>query len=294
MYKKALLIYNGNAGQAEIDNIFKNIIPILSNKIKHLMLSKTDHEGDAELIAKNSGKDYEIIISLGGDGTLHEVINGIAELDDPPIIGILPAGTCNDFARSLNVPLNLTEAAECIVKGETKDINIGTVNNHYFTNFVGLGLISEISKSINAGFKNIMGKMSYYTAAIKKLGEKEEFDFILETENDEIRDKAQMIIILNGYYAGSTLVPVNSIDLQDNLLNVFIVYDTGIPLLMKYLTQKENFEQQVTDQQIKHIKANKINIKTEKEMSIDTDGEMYLNTPINIGVLSKKVNFIVG
>lgn len=294
MYKNALLIYNGNAGQAEIENILKRIIPILSKKIKHLMLSKTEKAGDAEIIVRNSAEDYEIVISLGGDGTLHEVINGIAELEDPPIIGILPTGTCNDFARSLNIPLDLNKAAENILKGETKPINIGTVNNHYFTSFVGVGLITEISKNVNSDLKSIIGKISYYPTILKKLGDQEDIEFSLETESDKITDKAQMIIVLNGYYAGSTLVPVDSIDLQDDLLDIFIVYEAGFALLTKYLTQKETFEQQITDEEIRHIQAKEININTSKELTLNTDGEKYLKTPMNIGVLNKKIKFITG
>lgn len=294
MYNKALLIYNGNAGQAEIETIFKTIVPILSKGISHLMLSKTEKEGDAELIAKNSGEAYDLLISLGGDGTLHEVINGIALLDNPPILGILPSGTCNDFARSLNIPLNLDEAAENILKGKSKSINIGKVNDRYFTNFVGVGLITDIAENINSEVKNKLGKMSYYTSTIKSLGEKEQFDFELKTENEDLKGKAGMIIVLNGFYAGTTLVPVKALDLQDNLFDVFIVYEAGFSLLMKYLTQKEQFEKVVLDSEIKHIQTNEIKINTKQKMSIDTDGEIYLETPIDIKVLNKKIEFIIG
>lgn len=294
MYNKAILIYNVNAGKTEVDNIFKQIIPILTKGIKHLMLSKTEKAGDAEIIAREYGADFDLLISLGGDGTLHEVINGIAELETPPLVAILPAGTCNDFARSLNLPLNMEEAAENILKGEIKSINIGKINERYFTNFVGTGLITQISDNINPNTKNLMGKISYYTAAVKTLKEQEDFHFKLTTENETIEDDAAMIIILNGSHVGSTFVPVKSIDLQDNLFDIFIVYDAGLALLMKYITQKENFEDQVSHDEIKHIQAKNIKINTQSKMELDTDGEIYLKTPIEISVLDKNIQFITG
>ncbi len=294
MYNKAILIYNGHAGQTEVDNIFKQIIPILTKGIKHLMLSKTEKAGDAEIIAREFGADFDLLISLGGDGTLHEVINGIAELETPPLVAILPAGTCNDFARSLNLPLNMEEAAENILKGEIKSINIGKINERYFTNFVGTGLITQISDNINPNTKNLMGKISYYTAAVKTLKEQEDFHFKLTTENETIEDDAAMIIILNGSHVGSTFVPVKSIDLQDNLFDIFIVYDAGLALLMKYITQKENFEDQVSHDEIKHIQAKNIKMNTQSKMELDTDGEIYLKTPIEISVLDKNIQFITG
>lgn len=294
MYNKAILIYNGKAGQNEVDNIFKQIIPILSKGIKHLMLSKTEKAGDAEIIAREFGSDFDLLISLGGDGTLHEVINGIAELKTPPLVVILPTGTCNDFARSLNITLNIKEAAENILNREIKSVNIGKINERYFTNFVGTGLITQISENINPNTKNLMGKISYYTAAVKTLKEQDDFHFKLTTENETIEDDAAMIIILNGTHAGSTFVPVKSIDLQDDLFDVFIVYDAGLALLMKYITQKENFEDQVTKDEIKHIQAKKIKISTERNMDLDTDGEVYLKTPIEISLSEKNIEFVTG
>lgn len=294
MYDKALLIYNDNAGQGEVETIFEVILPILSKEINNLMFSKTKKEGDAEFIAKQFGESYDIIISLGGDGTLHEIINGIAELELPPIIGILPAGTLNDFARSLNIPLDLSVAANNILKGKTQLINIGKVNDRYFTNFVGVGLITDIAENINSNVKDMMGRISYYTSTIKSIGEKEDFEFVLKTENEKITDTAGMIIVLNGYYAGSTLVPVKNVNLQDDLFDIFIVYDAGFSLLMKYLIQKENFKDRVSNDEIIHLQAKEIIIETNDKMRIDTDGEIYLNTPIKIEVLDRKFEFIVG
>lgn len=74
-----------------------------------------------------------------------------------------------------------------------------------------------------------------------------------------------MIIVLNRNYAGSSLVPVESIDMQDDLFDIFIVYEAGFLLLMKYLTQKENFEHQVTEDEIKYIQAKEIMIETKKK-----------------------------
>lgn len=294
MYKNALLIYNGNAGQNEMDKILRNITPILSKEIDDLTLSKTKAAGDAEIIAKEKGEDYELVISLGGDGTLHEVINGIASIKNPPILGVIPSGTCNDFARGLNMPLKLEDAAETIIKGNIENIDIGKVNNRYFTNFVGTGLITNISENINPNTKNIMGRISYYTSTIRSMSEKESFEFTLKTENGKIKDRAGMVVILNGNHVGTSVVPVKNISMSDGLFDVFIVYNAGFSLLMRYLTQKDNFEDNITDHEIKHIQAKEITIKTTKEMSLDTDGEVYLRTPVEINVVKKRFKFIVG
>lgn len=174
------------------------------------------------------------------------------------------------------------------------EIDIGKVNNRYFTNFVGTGLITDISENINPNTKNIMGRISYYTSTIKSMNEKDDFEFILHTENKKLKDKAGMVVILNGNHVESTLVPVKSISMTDGIFDIFIVYNAGFSLLIKYLTQKENFEENITENEIKHIKINKIKLETKNEMMIDRDGEVYLNTPVNIYVRNKKIKFITG
>lgn len=139
-----------------------------------------------------------------------------------------------------------------------------------------------------------MGRISYYTAAIKRINENKDFEFVLKTENEEIKYKAGMIVVLNVYYAGSSLVSVESVNIQYYFFDIFIIYDAGIFLLLKYLTQKENFEQQVTESEVKHIQAKDIMIETKKQMSLVTNGEVYLQTPIKINVVNKKIEFIVG
>ncbi|MGO1820034.1 MAG: diacylglycerol/lipid kinase family protein, partial [Senegalia sp. (in: firmicutes)] len=208
-----------------MDKILGNITPILTKGIDNLTLAQTKNAGDAENIAKEKGKDYELVISLGGDGTLHEVINGLGAIKKPPIIGVLPAGTCNDFARGLNIPLKLEDAAEKIIEGKIKNIDIGKVNNRYFTNFVGAGLITDISENINSDSKNIMGRISYYTSAIRSMSDKKPFKFTLKTEKEKIKDNAAMVIVVNGNHVGSKYVPVKSISMTDGYFDVFILYD---------------------------------------------------------------------
>ncbi|NBI06332.1 YegS/Rv2252/BmrU family lipid kinase [Senegalia massiliensis] len=264
-----------------MNKLLGEIIPILSNEIDNLTIAKTKKANHAEEITYEKGKDYEII-------------NGIERLKNSPIVAIIPSCTCNDFARSLNIPLNLNDASNTILKGNVSEIDIGKVNNRYFTNFVGTGLITDISENINPKTKNIMGRISYYTSTIKSMNEKDDFEFILHTENKKLKDKAGMVVILNGNYVESTLVPVKSISMTDGIFDIFIVYNSGFSLLIKYLTQKENFEENITENEIKHIKASEIKLETKNEMMIDTDGEVYLNTPVNIYVRNKKIKFITG
>ncbi|MBS4539176.1 diacylglycerol kinase family lipid kinase [Clostridium sp. D2Q-11] len=294
MYKKGLLIYNGNAGQTESNEKLSEVVGILSEGIDELTLIKTKNPGDAEEITKEKGEEYEIVMFLGGDGTVHEGINGIAHLQNPPIVGIIPGGTCNDFARGLNVPLKLSQSPKAILKGKTKEVDIGKVNDRYFTNFTGVGLITEISENVNPTTKNIMGRISYYSSTIRSMGENDNFKFTLKTENEKIEDEAGMVIIVNGNHVGSIKVPNKSISMNDGLFDIFIVYNAGISLLVKYLTQKDTFEDKVSEEEIKHLQARKISLRTEENMSTDTDGEVYLQTPLEIEVKKKKLKFIVG
>lgn len=294
MYKKGLLIYNGKSGQTTGMKKINEVAGILSEGIEEFTLIHTKKSGDAERIAKERGKDYDIVILLGGDGTVHEGVNGLATLDNPPIIGILPGGTSNDFAKGINMPQKLNNAAKTIIEGKTSKIDIGKVNDRYFTNFFGVGLVTKISEGTDKKTKDLMGRVSYYISAIRNMRDEDTFEFTLETNESTIEDEAAMVIAINGNFVGSIEVPKKDISMEDKLLDIFIIYKAGVSLILKYLTQKETLEENIENEQIKHIQASEFKLTTKEDLKVDTDGEVYMKTPAKVSLKEKNLTFIVG
>ncbi|ANE46598.1 lipid kinase [Paenibacillus swuensis] len=294
MYSRALLIYNGNAGQAETHRVLGAAVAILSPAIAELTLMPTQSQGDTERICRERGEDYELVIVLGGDGTVHECVNGLAPLEKPPIVGILPGGTCNDFARSLHVPLDIEQAAQAIVNGLMRPVDIGQAGERFFSNFYGIGLITDTSENINSGLKGMFGKLSYFVSTLQTLKAAKSFAYRLDMGDRVVDGEAVMVLVSNGRSIGTSALPTPLDALRDGLLDVFIIREAGIPLLIEVLSQKTSQNWDPEKSQIDYFQAPVIELTTNEPMRADTDGEIYTETPVRLSVVREKLRFITG
>ena len=293
-FQKGLLIYNGKAGKRSLDKNLQEVVPVLAETLDELTLMKTKEAGDGEKICKEYGSQFDVIFILGGDGTVHECINGVACLEKPPAVSILPAGTCNDFSRLLKIPQDLSAAASLVSAGKIVNMDIGKVNDRFFSNFWGIGLISEASENINAASKNLLGKISYYISAIQTVKEASPFSFSLTYDDKVIEDEAVMILVANGCFIGTNRVPLTKICADDGLLDILIIRNAGFALFKNLITQEEPTEIDLEESDVIHIQASECTIKTDKAMKADMDGEVYEGTPATISVLPKKIPFLMG
>ncbi|WP_227396487.1 diacylglycerol/lipid kinase family protein [Jeotgalibacillus aurantiacus] len=276
MYQKAMLIYKGSAREKEIEKLISQTAGVLAASIPALSLYQTQKPGDAERFCRQHGEEVDLVIIMGGDGTVHECINGLAPLDKRPVIGIIPAGTCNDFARSLNIPLNIKRAAELLVHGGIeKPVDLVESNGRYFSNFWGTGLIAEASQNINDDSKNVFGRISYYVSAIKSLSGQEDFHYKLEIDQEIVEGEAVMLLVMNGKSIGATEFPLTLIDMHDGMMDLLILKESGFPLFKEILAAKAMVDWDTSNSDIVHYQCRKLSISLGKSQVIDMDGEHY-------------------
>lgn len=293
MYKRALILYNDQAGQNEAVKNLEIIINIFAPKIPEIILRRTEKKGDGERICREEGESVDLVCILGGDGTVHECINGLAELERPPHAAVLPGGTCNDFLRSLGVPQNMKQAVQAVFSGKVEAVDVVKVNERWFTNFLGIGLITETSENINDNLKEVFGKISYFISALQTMNTIEPFPFKLTADNHVIEDEGVMILVANGRFIGTSELPVSSISLQDGMLDVFILKQAGIPLVRSVLQTKGLSEWNPDPAEFEYIRTSGLSLETSAPAKIDMDGEIYMETPVRIE-LAKKLPFVTG
>lgn len=113
--KSAMLIVNPSSGKEEAVTYVAEIQEILEDKGYNVKEVQTEKELDATKYCRNACEEaYDLVVSLGGDGTLHETINGMVNQDHRPLLAVIPLGTVNDFARALNIPLHPDEAIQLL------------------------------------------------------------------------------------------------------------------------------------------------------------------------------------
>lgn len=295
MFQKALLISNSKAGQTQENPSIQDAIQLLSTEVPQFKIIQTEKQGDAEKIAQEYGEQCDLLIILGGDGTVHECINGLMHLDSPPVIGILPSGTCNDFARTLSIPMELVSAAEAILTGHQKQVDIGQADQRFFTNFCGLGLITEASNNINPLFKEWFGKLSYYLSALQALQKHQTFRFKVNTPTKAYEGEAVMILVANGSFLGTKALPNSDIFPDDGYLDVFIVRQAGLQLLKEWLAAISSMERQDADSRVmEHFRTSELQLEAEQSLEVDTDGEVYLQTPLSLTLKKQALKFAIG
>ncbi|MDC9229141.1 YegS/Rv2252/BmrU family lipid kinase, partial [Clostridioides difficile] len=112
---------------------------------------------------------FDLVVAAGGDGTINEVINGIAEKEYRPKVGIIPTGTTNDFARALHVPRDVIKATKIIAAGQSVAMDIGKANETYFINIGGRGRLTELTYDVPSRLKTMLGQLAYYLKGIEML-----------------------------------------------------------------------------------------------------------------------------
>ncbi|WP_440114017.1 diacylglycerol/lipid kinase family protein [Paenibacillus sp. QZ-Y1] len=293
-FNKALLIHHNHAGKANRVNTVGIVAGVLAPAVHELVIVRTDEPGEGEKLCRERGEQFDVVFILGGDGTVHECVNGLADVENPPLIGILPGGTCNDFARSLGISPDVETAASEVLQGRAVSIDLGRANDRVFTNFFGIGLISDTSQNINSNLKGALGKLSYFISTLQTLSNTEPFRYQLEADGKTMVGEAVMIYAANGRFLGTNSLPFAPESLQDGELDVLIIHETGIPLLREILSHKPEGEWQPRNDSISYFRASTLSVKTDVPMPADTDGELYMKTPAELSVLAGHLTFLTG
>ncbi|WP_042220392.1 YegS/Rv2252/BmrU family lipid kinase [Oceanobacillus manasiensis] len=291
-FTKALLLYNGNAGRGDIEQKLSDVLPILSRGIKELIVLQTASKEEVTEVCKKNSDQVELLIILGGDGTLHCCINALAPLPNRPIIAVLPGGTSNDFSRMLEIPQNLSAAAEAIIEGKVLDIDVAQSDEKYFLNFWGIGMVADTSKNIDDQHKKSFGVLSYFMSTLKTVSQSEQFTYKIETKGEVYEGEAVVILFLNGTFIGTRQIPVLTIDPTDGYLDVLIVKNSSIASFRELLSMSNAEVNKEALEQLIHFQADEIKINTGTAKEIDMDGEISTETPADIRILPKHIQMI--
>ncbi|MGE6379636.1 diacylglycerol/lipid kinase family protein [Peribacillus muralis] len=292
-WKKGMLIYNENAGNQKLTKTLEGCLPVIAPHIDEFLILQTKEKGDAYRFCLDHGEDMDVVFVLGGDGTVHECVNGLSPLGKRPLFGILPGGTCNDFSRTLNIPQNVRQAAEALVNGKVRSIDIGKANDAYFSNFWGIGLISDTSNNIDEQEKNRFGKIGYLLSAVRTIGDKDPFPFKVDYDGKHIEGEAIMILVMNGSFIGTNVLPFPMLNPDDGKVGVAILENASLSTFLDIITMKRTWSDKLgSDSGVTFVQASNLTIETKMRLDVDMDGENYSQTPARIKVLEHHLSVL--
>ncbi|CQR46463.1 Putative lipid kinase BmrU [Paraliobacillus sp. PM-2] len=291
--KRVAVIFNPAAGNGVLGKLEDQIKEILETDFSDVVIYKTNQPGHGANVVKKLGSHVDLVIAAGGDGTVHELINALAPLPVRPAFAIIPGGTSNDFSREIGMLQQPIRATEQITAKQTKWIDIGQSDQHYFLNFWGIGLITQVSETVDSNSKQNIGRLAYYLKTIQSMNKVNGFQFKIETEKETIEDDAVMIIVGNGTYIGGIRALFPQGDIQDGLFDVLIIKEASVQAFLSMLQSKVGIQNQNMEEIIP-LQENRIKIQTTPNQKIDCDGERKSDTPSTIKVLPKHIQMIIG
>lgn len=287
---RLLLISNPTAGSNRA-GLLQDVIDPLAAMFDEIVIRQTAKALDALHFAEEAD-GFDALVVIGGDGTVFEVINGIAKLETRPVLGIIPGGTCNDFARTLGLPMVPRLAAGMIATQQIVEVDLGQVNDTYFLNFLGLGLIAEASIGIDTEEKARLGKMGYYLSTIRSSMEAEPFSYELElAEGQKMTGEAVLILAANGESLGGIGTNLSEGAYNDGKLDLVIVDEVNLTTIRDVILQKIGL---ATEPSFTHILTSGFTLKTYSPKVIDTDGEKAMHSPIEVKVLPEFLKMYSG
>lgn len=222
--KRMLFIYNPCAGQGKVRKKLPDIIDAFAHRGYLPAIYPTQGPGDATRLIRGIGRHYRRVVCCGGDGTLHEVIEGLMELDDPPVLGYIPAGSTNDVSRNLNLPKNMRRAADVATGHETMRCDMGRFNGQPFVYVAAFGLFADVSYATPQKFKNMFGHMAYIFEGVGRLGNIRSWN--VAVEHDQGRTEGEFIFGMVGNtrsVGGFRNLPVQEVALDDGQFELLLV-----------------------------------------------------------------------
>lgn len=228
----------------------------------------------------------DAIVVCGGDGSISSAAPAVIESGLP--LGIIPAGTANDLARTLAIPLDFAAAADVVVAGCKRQIDVGMVNGHAFFNVASIGLSSELAQKLDPAIKKRFGRLGYAIAAMRILASAKRFSARIIEKGSGTRVKTYQIAIGNGRLYGGGNVVEQTAAIDDGTLDL---YSLEVRNLWKLALMVRAFRTGTHGawKEVRTARCMEFDIETRRPMPINTDGEIVTATPAHFRVMPAAV-----
>ncbi len=286
--KRIKFIYNPISGSGNSAKILDTVIATYQKYNKIVVPFRIGETFPLEKALEDIHDNYEHLLIAGGDGTINRVLHLYMKKELTLPIAILPTGTANDFAKYLNMPLDIMEACEKILHSKAKRVDLGKVNDNYFINVFSFGLFTDVSQKTPTHLKNTFGKLAYYFNGMKEIPRFGKIDLKVESEDLTIQTKCFLAFVFNGQTAGNINIAYNS-KIDDGLLDVILVKGENLLKLgnLAYNFLRGEHLEKAEQENILYFKSKSLSLSSSQEITTDIDGETGPSLPVQIICIPK-------
>ena len=305
---KSKLIVNPIAGKDAAADHLTVMNRCLRARVGTLDIVITVKEGDAIRAGQSAVEDgYDHIFVAGGDGTLNEVLNGVARVEgglDLVTIGLIPLGTGNDFANALGLPEDVEAAIQMLLDGDPVAVDIGRLNDRYFVNVSAGGFIAEVSDAVNPQLKNLAGKLAYLIGGVQVLLEYEPVGARLRVDHSragassapappEVPSDVRLytFAVCNSRLVGGGRLIAPHARIDDGQLDVCLIRAMPTVEFVGLLRRVSNGEH-VDDERVSYFRARELELTFDRVIKINTDGQVLEADVCHYRILPAAARFL--
>ena len=288
MNRRSLLLVNRHSRRGH--ETLSQVVTQLQGLGFELFEESTEKPQELANIIRSYRDRVDLVIIGGGDGTLNAAIEGLVDTQLP--LGILPLGTANDLARTLQIPQSIPQACQVIATGHSQRIDLGKVNHKHFFNVASLGLSVQITRQLDKKAKRTWGVLAYAATAIQVIWKTRPFRAEIRIGEDSIRVKTVQIAVGNGRYYGGGMAVADDAAINDQRLDLYsLEYQHWWQILLlvpaMWLGKHANWSG------VRSLQGKEFDIYTRKPQPINADGEIVTYTPAKFSLIPKAVAVFV-
>jgi diacylglycerol kinase (ATP) len=288
---KIQFIINPSAGHGNYKQIIHDIETIFSGSGFCYDIAMPSYQGEATLLAREFASNHDIVVAVGGDGTINEVLNGLIGTDT--IFGIIPAGTGNGIAREFGLPFNPKEACKTILSGHIKWMDVGNADGRYFMGFAGTGfdaMIARFAGELRGPFRGIW---VYFYAGLMLFHRYKPQLLRIKIDSELVEVRPLIVAIANTKrYGGRALIAPDATP-DDGLFDICIIKSMGALPLIRHLPKLFNGKH-VNLSYVKIYKGENVTIQADEPIPFHIDGEsMDGYRSIQFTIVPKAIKLLV-
>ena len=272
--KKRLIVMNPCSGQKQANRHLTDIVAQFTAAGYVCTVVTTGSKGDGKRLTMEYAPAVDDVVCIGGDGTFNEVVSGLLEANLEIPVGYIPAGSTNDFARSLALSRTVPAAAKDIVSGTTRPLDVGRFNGRPFTYVASFGAFSESSYTAQQSLKNALGHTAYILEGIKDISSIRPYRLRLKTDKGDYEGNYIFGAVCNSTSVGGLLkLKPSTVDMNDGLLEVLLIHapeNAGQLAQILWHVNEQTYEK---CPQITFVSTSKVTVEAPADMAWSLDGE---------------------
>ncbi len=284
--KRAIFLYNNDAGKTKIDTQAREIVKILNGGGYDAISEIIDFKSEDTY---QRFEEFDLVVVAGGDGTVNYVVNILKQGGSKATLGIIPSGTANDFAFALGMSRKPLKAAAQIASGTVDSVDCGYVNGLYFVNIFSFGLFATTSQRTPNKMKRIFGKLAYIFQGVKELELMHDMNLIINTDEESFKIKSLMTLVLNGRTAGGWHLAKGA-SITDGKFDCLILKSNNF---VRSLLTAFWFLVGGNPSGVKRLRSRNIQILSSENEPTDADGQRGVDFPLNIECLQRELKVII-